>query len=94
MKVTHSPLGTISHPVVYRVEVVMGAVAVRLVAMGAAGATNNHLNMEEVTITSLQATTLLRRAIVSRASTVRVEVRNVFILHFYLISVETNLYMM
>lgn len=76
MKVTHSPLDTISHPVVHRVGVVMGAVVVRLVATGAAGPTNNHLNMEEVTITSLQATTLHHRAIVSRASTVRVAVRN------------------
>lgn len=75
MKVTHRPLATTSHPVVYRVEVVMGAAVVRLVAMGAVGATNNHLHMEEVTTTSLQATTLLHRATVSRARTVKVEVR-------------------
>lgn len=85
MKVTRRPLATTSHPVVYRVEVVMEAVAVRLVAMGAVGATNNHLNMEEVTTTSLQAITLLRRASVSRASTVKVEVRNGFIFNFNLI---------
>lgn len=61
-------------------EVVTAAVVVSLVAMEAAGATNNHPNMEEVTTTSLQATTPpLHRATVSRASTVKVEVRHAFI---------------
>lgn len=75
MKVTRRPLATTSHRAVDRVEVVTAAVAVRLVAMGAAGATNNHPNTEEeVTTTSLQATTPPRhRATVSRASMAKVE---------------------
>lgn len=79
MKVTHRPLAITSHPAVDRAVVVMGAVEVRVVDMVAAGATNNHPNMEEVTTTSLRATTpLLHRATASRASMVKVEVRNRF----------------
>lgn len=84
MKVTRRPLATTSHRAVDRVEVVTAAVEVRLVAMGAAGATNNHPNTEEVTTTSLRATTRpLHRATVSRASMVKVEVRDGFILTFF-----------
>lgn len=79
MKVTHRPLDTTSHPAAGRVEVVMGAVEVRQVDTVAAGATNNHPNMEEVTTTRLQATApLLHRATVSRASMVKEEVRQKF----------------
>ena len=57
----------------------MAAVEVRLVAMGAAGATSNHPNMEEIITTSLQATTPpLHRATASKASMVKVEVRDEF----------------
>ena len=80
MMAAHRLLATTSHWVVDRVEVVTAAVVVSLGATEAAGATNNHPNMEEVTTTSLQATTPpLHRATVSRASTVKVEVRHAFI---------------
>lgn len=76
MKVTHQLLATTSHRVVGRVGVVMAVVEVNLVVMVEVGATNNHLNMEEVTTTRHQATTpLFHQATVSRASMVRVEVR-------------------
>lgn len=75
-KVARRLLATTSHRAVDTVEEVTAAVEVRLVAMGGAGATNNHPNMGEVTTTNLQATTPpLHRATVSRASMVRVEVR-------------------
>lgn len=84
MKVTHRPLDITRPPVVDRVEVVMGAVEVRQVDTVAAGVTNNHPNMEEVTTTRLQATTpLLHRATVSRASMVKAEVRKKFTLTPY-----------
>lgn len=74
MKVTHRFLATTSHQVEDRVEVVTAAAEVRLVAMVAAGATNNHPNMEEVITTSLQIITHPHhRATASRASTVKVE---------------------
>lgn len=79
MKVIRRLLATTSHRAVDRVEVVMAAVEVRLVAMGAVGATSNHPNMEEVTTTSLRATTPpLHRATASKASMVKVEVRDEF----------------
>lgn len=66
---------TTSPQAVDRAEVVMAAVAVILVAMGAAGATSNHRNMEEGTTTSpLTTTPPLHRATVNRASMARVEV--------------------
>lgn len=84
MKVARRLLATTSHRAVDTVEEVTAAVEVRLAAMGAAGATNNHPNTEEVTTTSLQATTpLLHRATVSRANMVKVEVRHGFILTSY-----------
>lgn len=84
MKAAHSLLATTSRRVVDRVEVVTAAVEVRVVAMEAAGATNNHPNTVEVTTTSLRATTRpLHRATASRASMVKVEVRDGFILTFY-----------
>ena len=73
-KGTPRPPPTTSLPVGERVEVVTGAVEVRLVDM--VEAINNHPNMEEVTTTSLRATVPpLHRATVSRASTDKVEVR-------------------
>lgn len=60
----------------------MAAVEVRLVAMGAVGATNSHPNMEEVITTSLQATALpIHKATVSRASMVKEEVRHGYYKH-------------
>lgn len=82
MKVAHSLLATTSPQAV---EEVTAVVEVSLVAMGPAGATNHHPNMEEVTTTRLQATTLpLHRATVSRASMAKVEVKHGLVLTSYI----------
>lgn len=90
MRVAHQLLATTCHRVVDTVEEVMAAVGVRLVAMGAVGATSNHPNMEEVITTSLQATALpIHRATVSRASMVKEEVRHGFYQHYNINVIST-----
>lgn len=80
MKAAHRLLATTSRQVADTAEGAMAVVEVRLAVMGAAGATNNHHNMEEVTTTHLQATTPpLHRTTASRASMGRVEVRRDFV---------------